>query len=82
MIILNEAELMPSRDEQYHSSKFRVLARHSKVCKFNFFPRTILDWNALPSIVLDCNKLDSFKTGLNSYTTKCGFYNHVFFQLL
>ena len=55
-----------SQTRQYHASKFRVLAPHSNVYKFSFFPRTILDWNALPSSVLDCNKLDSFKTGLNN----------------
>ena len=42
---------------------------YTDVHKFSFFPRTIIDWNALPNSVVESPSLETFKTSLQHQTS-------------
>ena len=44
--------------------KFHPKKVSANVYKYNYFPRTISDWNSLPSSVIDFNTIEGFKTAL------------------
>ena len=57
---------LATKTRQYHPAKFRVMLAQKNCYKFSFFPRTILDWNALGTDILDLTEIDSFISGLKN----------------
>ena len=51
----------------YHSSKFINIGSNSNTYKYNFFTRTLKEWNTLPSFLLNQPSVDAFKSAV----TKC-----------
>ena len=52
-----------------HSSKFINIGSNSNsnTYKYNFFTRTIKEWNTLPSFLLDQPSVDDFKSAIMNY---------------
>ena len=51
----------------YHRSKFINIGSNSDTSKYNFFTRTLKEWNTLPSFLSDQPSLDAFKSALTNY---------------
>ena len=51
----------------YHSSKFINIGSNSNTYKYNFFTRTLKEWNTLPSFVIDQPSVDAFKSAVTNY---------------
>ena len=51
----------------YHSSKFINIGSNSNTYKYNFFTRTLKEWNTLPSFLLDQPSVDAFKSAVTNY---------------
>ena len=51
----------------YHSSKFINIGSNSNTYKYNFFTRTLKEWNTLPSFLLDQPSVDDFKSATTNY---------------
>ena len=53
------------RTRLYHPERFRQMTTHKEVYQASFFPRTIVNWNALPVELLEAHTLEAFKGGLS-----------------
>ena len=51
----------------YHSSKFVDISNYNNPYKYNFFTRTLKEWNASPSFLLDQPSVDAFKSFVTNY---------------
>ena len=62
----------PTRSTRsYHSKRFINISSNSNTYKYNFFTRTLKEWNALPSSLLDQPSVQSFKTAVTDYLSSC-----------
>ena len=43
--------------------------------KYNFFTRTLKEWNSLPPFLLDQISVEAFKSALTNYFNLCYFFN-------
>ena len=50
----------------YHSSKFINIGSSSNTYEYNFFTRTLKEWNSLPSFLLDQTSVEAFKSALTN----------------
>lgn len=57
---------MAINTRQYHPLKFRSMKASINVYKYSFFPRTIMEWNALPPSTLDICNVEGFKSAICS----------------
>ena len=51
----------------YHSSKFINIGSNSNTYKYNFFTRTLKEWNILCSFLLGQPSVDDFKSAMTNY---------------
>ena len=51
----------------YHSSKCINIGSNSNTYKYNFFTRTLKEWNTLPSFLLNQPSVDAFKSAVTNY---------------
>ena len=51
----------------YHSSKLINIGNNSNTYKYNFFTRTLKEWNSLPSFLLDQPSVKAFKSAFTNY---------------
>ena len=51
----------------YHSSKLINISSDSNTCKYNFFTRTLKEWNTLPFFLLDQPSMEAFKSAVINY---------------
>ena len=51
----------------YHSRKFINISSNSNTYKYNFFTRTLKEWNTLASFLLDQPSVDAFKSAVTNY---------------
>ena len=51
----------------YHTSKFINIGSNSNTYKYNFFTRTLKEWNTLPSFLLNQPSVDAFKSAVTNY---------------
>ena len=58
--------VLPTR--QNHSYTFRQISTTTNYHKYSFYPRTIVQWNALPANIAESTSLDQFKTALAKHT--------------
>ena len=58
----------------YHSSKFINIGSNSNTYKYNFFTRTLKEWNTLPSFLLDQPSVDAFKSAVTNYFSLSHWY--------
>ena len=49
-----------------NSSKFINIGSNSNTYKYNFFTRTLKEWNTLPSFLLDQPSVDAFKSAVTN----------------
>jgi hypothetical protein len=55
---------------QYHPMKFTYLTPASNTYKFNFYARTIPEWNLLPVEVIDQPSVEAFRASLVSFLSQ------------
>ena len=53
-----------SRLRSNHKHKFKTIRTSSAFYKYSFYPRTIIEWNALPQNIAEAPSLASFKHSL------------------
>jgi len=51
----------------YQSSKFINIGSNSNTYKYNFFTRTLKEWNTLSSFLLNQPSVDAFKSAVTNY---------------
>ncbi len=51
----------------YHPLAYQVMYASTNAYKFSFFPRTVLDWNALPYTLVLSPTVEEFKSGLAAH---------------
>ena len=51
----------------HHSSKFINIGSNSNTYKYNFFTRTLKEWNTLPSFLLNQPSVHAFKSAVTNY---------------
>ena len=51
----------------YHRSKLINIGSNSNTYKYNFFARTLKEWNTLLSFLLDQPSEDAFKSAVTNY---------------
>ena len=51
-----------------HSLTYHQISTTTNYHKFSFYPRTIVQWNALPASIAEVKTLDQFKAGLARHT--------------
>ena len=58
-----------SRTRGSHHFKFHMpYAKFNKdVCKFSFFPKTLIDWNCLPEAIVSSSSLETFTYRLTAF---------------
>ena len=67
MIAVNSSTyLLPSHSStrHNHSLTYRQISTTTNYHQYSFYPRTIVQWNALPASVAEMKTLDQFKAGL------------------
>ena len=65
---ISEYIVRPTRvTRSYHSSKLVDIGNNSNTYKYNFFTRTLKEWNTLPSFLLDQPSVDAFKSAVTNY---------------
>ena len=74
IIAVNSSDyLIPNQltTRQNHSLTFHQISTTTNYHKYSFYPRTIVQWNALPASVAEQSPLDQFKRALarHSITT-------------
>ena len=62
-----EKRLTPTRSTRIHAARFKQLATKSDTFKNSFFPKTIVNWNALPPAVIEAPSTPSFKERLKKH---------------
>ena len=56
--------LAHGRTRSTHVHHYQRFSTRTNYYKFSFFPRTVIQWNALPNDLVTSNTLDLFKSGL------------------
>ena len=65
---ISEYIVRPTRvSRSSHSSKFVDIGNNSDIYEYNFFTRTLKEWNASPSFLLHQPSVDAFKTAVKNY---------------
>ncbi|XP_072019123.1 uncharacterized protein [Amphiura filiformis] len=62
-----DKRLIPTKSTRLHSARYKHLNSRTEVYKNSYFPKTIVDWNALPPSVIEAPSTPSFKERLKEH---------------
>ena len=64
--------LVPSKSKRIHPAKYKHVEARTEIYRNSYFPRTVVDWNALPPTVIEVPTTPTFKKRLKEH-----FYQHI-----
>ena len=65
-----QKRLVPTRSLRLHPARYKHLDAKSEVFKNSFFPRTIVDWNALPPTLISSTSVSNLKDKLKEHLSR------------
>ena len=62
-----EKHLTSTKSTHIHQARYKHLSAKTDTFKNSYFPRTIVDWNALPPVVIEATTTNQFKERLKTH---------------